>query len=87
MGVGAAIAGGLILGIKQGLAIEVERDLFSARTGLDEATSARFGRAAGEAYANAWGDSVAAIVELVWHGKGQDAWVEVKSVPAFGWRG
>lgn len=59
VGVGAAIAGGLILGIQQGLAIEAERDLFSARTGLDEATSARFGRAAGEAYANAWGDSVA----------------------------
>ncbi len=59
VGVGAAIAGGLILGIKQGLSIEVERDLFSARTGLDEATSARFGRAAGEAYANAWGTSIA----------------------------
>lgn len=63
IGVGAAIAGGLILGIQQGLAIEAERDLFSARTGLDEATSARFGRAAGEAYANAWGDSVAANLE------------------------
>jgi hypothetical protein len=63
VGVGAAIAGGLILGIKQGLQIEAERDLFSARTGLDEATSARFGRAAGEAYANAWGDSVAGNLE------------------------
>ena len=63
IGVGVAIAGGLILGIQQGLAIEAERDLFSARTGLDEATSARFGRAAGEAYANAWGDSVAANLE------------------------
>ena len=59
VGVGAAIAGGIILGIKQGLQIEAERDLFSARTGLDEATSARFGRAAGEAYANAWGTSIA----------------------------
>jgi len=59
IGAGAAIAGGIILGIKQGLAIEAERDLFSAKTGFDEATSARFGRAAGEAYANAWGTSIA----------------------------
>jgi predicted nucleic acid-binding Zn-ribbon protein/phosphotransferase system HPr-like phosphotransfer protein len=60
IGVGVAIAGGILLGIQQGLSIEAERDLFGAQTGLDEDTSARFGRAAGEAYANAWGDSVAA---------------------------
>lgn len=59
VGVGLAIAGGLLVGIKQGLAVEAERDIFSAQTGLDEDTSARFGRAAGEAYANAWGESVA----------------------------
>ncbi|GGL27719.1 hypothetical protein H9L10_03515 [Phycicoccus endophyticus] len=58
IGAGAAIAAGLVAGIRQGLSIEAERDLFSARTGLDEATSARFGRSAGEAYANAYGDSV-----------------------------
>jgi phage-related minor tail protein len=63
IGVGVAIAGGILLGIKQGLQIEAERDLFSAQTGLDEDTSARFGRAAGEAYANAWGDSVAANLD------------------------
>lgn len=63
VGVGAAIAGGIFLGIKQGLAIDAERDLFSARSGLDEATSAKFGRAAGGAYANAWGDSVAANLD------------------------
>ena len=63
IGAGAAIAGGIILGIKQGLAIEAERDLFSAKTGFDEATSARFGRAAGEAYANAWGTSIADNLE------------------------
>jgi hypothetical protein len=63
IGVGVAIAGGILLGIQQGLAIEAERDIFSAQTGLDEDTSARFGRAAGEAYANAWGDSVAANLE------------------------
>ena len=58
VGIGVAIAGGILIGIQQGLQVEAERDLFSARTGLDEDTSARFGRAAGEAYANAWGDSV-----------------------------
>ena len=58
VGVGAAIAGGLFLAIRDGLSVEAGRDLFSARTGLDEETSARFGRAAGEAYANAWGESV-----------------------------
>ena len=63
IGVGVVIAGGILLGIKQGLAIEAERDLFSAQTGLDEDTSARFGRAAGEAYANAWGESVAANLD------------------------
>ena len=63
IGAGAAIAGGLIVGIQQGLAIEAERDLFSARTGLDEATSARFGRAAGEAYSQAWGESIASNLE------------------------
>jgi phage-related minor tail protein len=63
IGVGVAIAGGILLGIKQGLQVEAERDLFSAQSGLDEDTSARFGRAAGEAYANAWGDSVAANLD------------------------
>lgn len=63
IGVGVAIAGGIILGVKQGLQIEAERDLFGARTGLDEDTAARFGRAAGEAYSQAWGDSVADNLE------------------------
>ncbi|NCD26914.1 MAG: hypothetical protein EOL86_15190, partial [Deltaproteobacteria bacterium] len=58
VGIGAAIGTALFKGIQDGLAIEAREDLFSARTGLDEATSRRFGRAAGEAYANAWGDSV-----------------------------
>ena len=58
IGLGAAIAGGIWQGIQEGLAIEAGRDMFSARTGLDEATASRFGRAAGEAYADAWGTSI-----------------------------
>lgn len=63
IGAGGAIAKGLIQGIQDGLQIEAGRDLFSARTGLSESESARFGRAAGEAYANAWGESVEANME------------------------
>ena len=63
VGVGAAIAAGLMLGIKQGLQIQLDQDMFSARTGLDEQTAARFGRAAGNAYGSAWGESVADNME------------------------
>ena len=63
VGIGAAIGTALMAGIKDGLQVEATQDLFSARTGLDEATSRRFGRAAGEAYANAWGDSVEANLD------------------------
>jgi hypothetical protein len=40
VGIGVAIATGVLVGIQQGLSIEAERDLFSAQTGLDEDTSA-----------------------------------------------
>lgn len=56
--IGVAIAKGLMDGILDGLQQEVTRDMFSARTGLDEATSEKFGRAAGDAYGSAWGNSV-----------------------------
>lgn len=35
----------------------------------------------------AWGDGIAVTVQLVWHSEGERGWVEIKSVPAFGWRG
>ncbi len=35
----------------------------------------------------AWGDGIAVIVQLAWHGEAERGWVEIKSVPAFGWRG
>ena len=59
VGIGAAIGGALLQGIQDGLAVEATQDLFSARTGLDEDTARKFARAAGEAYANVFGESVA----------------------------
>lgn len=35
----------------------------------------------------AWGDSIAATVQLAWHGEGERGWIELKTVPAYGWRG
>lgn len=61
--IGVAIAKGLLDGIMEGLQQEASRDLFSVRTGLDEATSEKFGRAAGDAYGQAWGDSVEANLD------------------------
>lgn len=55
VGIGAAIGASLVSGLQN----EVRVDLFTARTGLDEATSARFGLAAGEAYGNNFGSSIA----------------------------
>ncbi|MFD2792587.1 phage tail tape measure protein [Promicromonospora vindobonensis] len=46
-----------------GLDAEVNADTLAARTGLDEATVARLGRAAGEAYASNWGESIAANMD------------------------
>lgn len=63
IGLGAAIAAGIWDGIQDGLSVDAGRDLFGARTGMDEATSAKFGRAAGEAYADAFGQSIEANME------------------------
>lgn len=63
VGIGAAIGTALMAGIKDGLQVEATQDLFSARTGLDEQTARKFGRAAGEAYANVFGESVAANMD------------------------
>jgi hypothetical protein len=54
VGIGAAIGDSLL----EGLQNEVRADRFAAQTGLDEATTARIGRAAGEAYASNFGDSI-----------------------------
>ena len=43
----------------EGFDVEARADRFVASTGLDEATAGRIGRAAGEAYADNWGTSIA----------------------------
>lgn len=57
---GAVVGIGVAIGaaIMEGLANEVREDAFAAKTGLDATTAARFGRAAGEAYANNFGESI-----------------------------
>lgn len=59
IGLGIAAVAAFVGAIKSGMQVELREDLFSARTGLDAETSKKFGRAAGEAYASAWGDSIA----------------------------
>lgn len=49
--------------LKRGFDVNAARDLFGAKTGLDEATARRFATAAGTAYADAWGESVEANLE------------------------
>ena len=58
IGIGAAAAKALVSAFEDGLQIEVGYDRLQALTGVDEATSLRLGRAAGEAYANNFGESV-----------------------------
>ncbi|MFF2621304.1 phage tail tape measure protein [Oerskovia jenensis] len=54
VGIGAAIGEALL----DGLDNEVREDKFAAMTGLDAATTTRMGRAAGEAYASNFGESI-----------------------------
>ena len=54
VGIGKAISGA----INDGLQVEVGIDRLQALTGLDTATAIRFGNAAAESYANAFGDSI-----------------------------
>ncbi|AOD23807.1 hypothetical protein IM25_21315 [Rhodococcus sp. p52] len=51
---GAALAGA----IKDGMEAELQRDLFQAQTGVTTAQARKFAQAAGEAYANVFGESV-----------------------------
>jgi hypothetical protein len=59
VGIGKAISGA----IQDGLQVEVGNDRLQALTGISEADALRLGRAAGEAYANVFGDSVEANMD------------------------
>lgn len=54
VGVGAALASA----IQDGMNSEFREDTFQAKTGMDEATTRKFGLAAGEAFSNAFGESI-----------------------------
>jgi hypothetical protein len=59
VGIGAAIGGALLDGLQN----EVRSDLLTARTGLDPLTVAKVARVAGEAYADNFGESIAANMD------------------------
>lgn len=55
---GAAAGVALAQAIKDGMKSELDRDIFQGQTGLTEAQARKFGLAAGESYADAFGESV-----------------------------
>lgn len=59
-GLVAAVGIGIGAGLNAGFEVGRMEDTFGARLGLDEATARKIGTAAGDAYMNAWGDSVEA---------------------------
>lgn len=63
VGVGVVAGKALFQGIEDGLGVETGRDRLMATTGLDPETVATLGRAAGEAYASNWGESVNANLD------------------------
>jgi len=64
IGVGAAIAKGFVDAISEGLNVEARVDFLEASTSLTEEQAIRHGRAAGEAYAAGFGESVDANFDL-----------------------
>lgn len=58
VGIAKAAGDAVVQGFQEGLQVEVRADRLAATTGLDEATVARLGAAAGEAYANNFGVSI-----------------------------
>jgi len=63
VGIAKAAGDAVVQGFQDGLAVEVRADRLAAATGMDEATVARLGAAAGEAYAGNFGDSVESNME------------------------
>jgi len=63
VGLGVAAGKALVQGLEDGMQIEVGFDRLAALTGLDQADALRLGRAAGEAYANVFGESIEANMD------------------------
>jgi len=63
IGIGVAAGKALIDGLNDGLQQEVSYDRLQALTGISEADALRLGRAAGEAYANNFGESIEANMD------------------------
>lgn len=63
IGVGVAAGKALIEGVQDGLQVERRIDRLAALAGLDEASAGRFARAAGESYANVFGESIEANMD------------------------
>lgn len=64
VGVGAAAAEALTASFEEGLQVDVGYDRLAALTGLSAADALRLGRAAGEAYANVFGESIEANMDV-----------------------
>jgi len=58
VGIAKTVAGAVVEGFQDGLAVEVRQDRLQALTGISEQDAARFAMAAGEAYANVFGESI-----------------------------
>lgn len=63
VGIAKAAGDAVVQGFQDGLAVEVRADTLAARTGLDEATVGRLGAAAGESYADNFGESIEANMD------------------------
>ncbi|MFD6093972.1 phage tail tape measure protein [Oerskovia sp. NPDC060338] len=56
--IGQSIGEAIVDGVNDGLQVEVRQDRLEALTGVTEGQAAKFGRAAGEAYAGTFGESI-----------------------------
>lgn len=63
LGIGVIAGKALLDGFNQGLQVEVRYDRLQALAGLDETDARRLGLAAGEAYANVFGESIEANMD------------------------
>lgn len=64
IGVGVVAGKAILDGIKEGLGQDAAFDRLGALTGIDEVAALRLGRAAGEAYANVFGESIESNMDV-----------------------